>query len=680
MSNYKIALEKLSKLINPFNDETSMFFNTQGLIERLITENKIFPDKSLSLEDQKIKQLAYEISNYKEKEIVINLPIDGQINTVEDLITKELTNLYAAIYLQKEHIVAQITGNKKLAQDLLGINIDEPDNININPVESKRKVHFTVDPNMLVHTWADPDFIYNFIFAKNKTSDNFKDNLVEAFKMALPKVWDDNEFLKKIMDKDGSFIEVVTNNIDRQFKYRDNIFEITKERPKYFNKVWGNHHSGKEELQNLIENFSTLSSEVTEIKLQKYKTVERLKNEIFNDSDFVAGILTTRDMWHNELYDLVPEEVQYSKIVLDTIYAPKGKDDYSSPLDIAPHKSLPKKYTQDYEWIKDFTIKYGEHFNFSSIYSHYGQFKSDSFYVPLFSSWINDKDKILEMANSVKISDFYHVFKMIPIKLKHDDTLIDKFMKMSPNVFLELPEVKREDHLEKFLKEASYGILYEAIRQKKLNISEMIALDNRDIFVHLLQEGFYEFLKNPELPEKYKTDFNLLNQAKSAVDVIRSNEDTLVFDTLIDHEPYALQYVMKESSSFGSPIYKLPKKYHNNENILMAALQANATIPQKYYGNSEFCMKILLEFPKVAENIPSGHWYNDQFILNFCKSLDSGAIPKSVLPKIPAEITQLFSAFNITTKYAEFMENYLLNQRLHDDLEITPDRIKKKKI
>jgi hypothetical protein len=130
--NYEVSLNKLKKLVDPFNSsENENVQINKKEIKELLDNADIFVSPEDNNYTKFLKSLAYEVANYQPQEITISLPEDGQFNRVEDIVTNGLVNLYAAIYLGKETCVANITGNEKVVKTLLGVNLSKPDNIEV---------------------------------------------------------------------------------------------------------------------------------------------------------------------------------------------------------------------------------------------------------------------------------------------------------------------------------------------------------------------------------------------------------------------------------------------------------------------------------------------------------------------------------------------------------------------
>lgn len=673
--NYLISLEKILKIVHPFTDPESVFYQKEDRIKELLRNVNIFPDTDDSLEDKQLKALAYAIANYDNKEIALYIPSTGEIESIEEFIPSGFTQLAAATYLKHDTIVATLAGDAKLITELLKVDITKPDNIETLKLENNKdsNISWEVTPDMLQDTWGDPQFVIDYLYPC--PSDEFKTKIQEVFKLALPTLWDDPNFIKEIITIEPQFfyhLSHVNSPDTNNLKFKDSVYELVKENPQYFNLVWAAAYNSQDQLFYEIENLDTpldtysTNEDQQQQQQQRKKIAYQIKTQLYTNIDYVSDMLLNRKMWHDEVYKQLPEDVKFSPKLLDTIYLGDN-----SEIRICPHYRLTEKHLNDTEWLENFIVKYCDKLDTARLNNYKEKTFNKDYLKDLYSPWIGSKKKVLNMLSKVQGKQFYQFYKVLPAKLRVDDDIVKAFMDYSHNSFTLMEEETREPYIAQFINNVAEGIL----SSYALSNEEIFKIKDKNLLIKIIEKGHIDWLKNKDCPKEWKTDPELLEKVKTPGLLVSGfNPDMDILNALAKNKSAILNILGREKNIY----YHLPESLKSDEEILLGMLKIKIAVPQNFYAKKEFCLKAAMVNSDSCKDIPKQFWQEEIFIKRFFSLIDDKKISKNAIQQLPAEINQVLSAFNIKKDYSKFMDNFILNQKLQNTTNNKSNAVKTK--
>lgn len=672
--NYKVSLSQVTKVLNPFSEEMGELFINPNQIHELINSGKIFPENDDSEHIRFIKKIAYEVANYVPEEISISIPSEG-IDNPEELVTSGLVNLYAAIYLNKSNVVISFQGDEKIIETLFVVNLNNPDNIELPKKAKVERVTWTLVQDLLQTNWSDPEFVIDHIFYGNS---NIMNNMKEALALASSDMWDDSNFIENILNhkevKTVKLKDALKSNFPDEFFYTSGLYSLIYSNAQYFSNVWEAHFEPKIEL--LKDN---VPQEIwQQIPQHKKSLYQKIKSEIFTDLTKVCNIIL-----HSEgtgIYEILPKEIKYHKDLLDFIYNPQNplRPPEIKTIYVYPHAELEKQehLVQDYEWMKHYVINYSEHLQLDTIPGK----DNDNFssrmprFMTMFSSFLNNKERLLEICTDVKNERFYNVFKIIDPNLQEDKEVINAFMKVSPHTYRHLPENLKLDYVVEYINAIPNEILNQV---RMLSSEEITGIEDREVLKNLIVRGKNRWLTHKNCPQKWQEDLELLLLIQNPSELI-SDGNEKIFSTLIEDAASLIKILRDKPSLY----YKLPTELQNEKEIIHLVLQKNGNLPNHLFANKEFCIEALQITSNAFKRIPQGYWQEKNFVLDILEKIDTNKISSTVIEKLPQELTQIFTAFGVDKNYTNFLQNYLLNIELTQKFNNVEklEAIKKKKI
>lgn len=668
--NYLIPIKKITKLINPFENDGVFPFFEKTEVERLLSTNDIFVTKEDNSQTQLNKQLAYEIANYELKEITISLEEGSNFNHLEDIIKGNLINLVAAIYLKEENIVAQIKDPHKMSKKLLGVNLDEPDNIEIKQPKEVENFIWTVSKGLVKNTWGDTDFIINKLkSAKYKEGEERKEIIDEIIKLTDPDLWKDAAFIELLLNEDKYFI----NNMPEDFVYQNGCLNILIKDPEMFQVIW--HDTYKDIFIEYKKDPTFLIEAPNEIK----ETIKQIE-VAFLDEVFVHDILLTSSYDHKTLYSFLKDEIKYSKVILDLIYLEKITERTKVSIEyqnvdriyLDPHGDIPDIYKNDYNWIKVFINDYAKQIQFDRI-PGIGSYDEHKFDV-LLNSWINDKEKIMDMVNSIEDKHFYHIYKKLPKSLKKDKDIINVLIDKNIDFFHLLSEKEQAIYLIKYIEETE--------NLENWKSPHIFKIQDIEILKKIIDKGNCNWLTYDECDKKWQINEELIkyiwNNENQNIKKTRRNliDVNSIFKIIRNDKTMLYQLIDDMPSVYGW----LPIDKKNDPELALKVLENNidADVLQSLYSSRQFCIEVLSK--GISNHIPQGYWYEKDFLLQICNQVDMKKISSNVFSIAPKEINQLFEAYGINQQYEKFVNNYILNLELTKNLNTTEKTIGFKKV
>lgn len=671
--NYKVSISQVTKLLNPFSQDMGESFIDPKQIDSLINSGQLFAENEDSQHLRFIKKIAYEVANYQPEIISISIP-DEEITNPEDLVTSGLINLYAAIYLNHSEVVMSFKGDDKTIETLFGINLNNPDNIVFPKKETIERVTWTLVPELLQTNWSDQDFVINHIFYGNS---KVMVCIKEALTLAPVEMWADPQFIEAIFTHE-QLANVKLNNILKsdfpdEFFYTPGLYRLIYDNPTYFASVWSAHFEQKSEL--LKEN---VPNEILQLIPQHKKDFyAKIKNEILLDMTKVCKILLHSSS--TSVYDILPDSIKYHTDLLDFVYNPQNplRSDVKT-VDVYPHADLEKQHhlTQDYHWIKNFVVNYSRCLQLENIPSP----DNESFasrkpkFLSIFSSFLNSKERLLEICAETKNDQFYHVFKIIDVALQEDKQIIEAFMKVSVHTYRHLPEHLKLDYVVQYINAIPNEVLNQV---RMLSNTEIIGIDDREVLKNLITRGKCRWLLHENCPKKWQEDLELLLLITKPEELI-SDGNEKIFSTLIKDSTSLTKILCDKPNLY----HKLPQQLKNEKEIMHLVLKKNGDLPNHLFANKEFCIEALTINPNVFKKIPKGYWQEKRFVLDVLNKVDQKDINITILEKLPSDLTHIFTAFGIEKNYTNFLENYLLNIELTQKFSNQEklQAVKKKKI
>lgn len=668
--NYKIPLSKLDKFFNPFNDIHSPFYKKEEEIDVLLKTGNIF-NKGLMKDN--LKTLAYEIANYEPQKITISLH-EENITEIENIITVGLFNLYSAFYLKKQEVIVEIKGEEKVIHSLLGNDINNY--IVKEGLTASKKiemVNFSINKKLLEDTWGSINFVFKKLQDSLKLNNKDRENI---YKFIIPEMWENKDFIKLIF----SNYEIL--NKTYSYMFNDVVFEIIKEDLNQFRPLWNvvlyhRRDSIKkitkekyEENQNIYNELSIISSDkLSEEEYYKLSTSRsnifcyKVKSELIEDLDNAYELLKILDKWQDGLYEIFPQSIKYNEGILDFIY--------NNKISIYPNLYMEQEQYNDYNFIKNFLIKYSEKIPFNRILSTSETNGQTGEFDDLLSSWINDKQKVLELLDNIPTSHFARIYSLLNEPLRQDEDIIKTVLNINIDFYLEVPKSIRQKYKEDFILNGSD----EKRRNKSFPMEEILNIKDKELLINLLKAGNVNWLKNDNCLLKWKQDVELLNYIPTGHEFTHINKEDPLYETILKNKSLLIK-IITVSHSFYS---QLPKELKEDKDLLEIMADKYNYIPDKLFSSRKMCLEIIKKNQKLIEKVPMDYWYEKEFILGLALLVDQKNVSDSVFKYGPKEVVQLLNAFEINKNYEEFLSNYFLHQKLEVEVK-EKHNIKKNKI
>lgn len=695
--NYKIALSKLNKLFNPFDDKNSIFFESQDIITKYIEDNDIFTsdiyiDSNLKLKEDYInenyiqyKKLAYEIANYEPKQILIELK-EENFTDIESIISKGLLNLYAVFYKSTvnndiEEIIVQIEGNEKVIKSLLGNDIDNY--LTEEKVEDsflQQIVYYEVPKNFLEENLGNSEYVLSQL---EKTSSHVKQlNL----NLVLPNVWEDKGFIEKLF-KNYKSVEK-----SRAYILNDTFYEILKEDRNNFSDYWEKVirfyqkeiiNVTKEEYENqkkiymLLNSKNYIENNEEEILLNSKKIIfyYNVQQEFFENIDNLIDLIKSNKNWSFSFYETASFEKKFDKKLLDAIYNEAEVDEKTglAKTIIDPHYNLIQEQYSNYQYMKNFLVNYANKMDFHKIFSIVETRFQITEFNKIVSSFINDKEKVLDLINNINDKNFTRIYMLLPYNLKKDKDIIKTVLSQDINLYLDVPIECRQEYKKEFILNGSDNI----ISNKEFKVEEIINIPEKSLLEKLLKAGNTHWLKTIDCPLKWKQDSSLLDLINNVSNFTAVKAENPLYKTILSNKNFLKKLVIYSRSFYNN----LPDEYKEDKELLDIMALVHSYIPSKHFSNRKLCLEALLTDQKYIVLIPKPFWYEREFILGVAKAVDKNLINKNIFqqPDVPKELNQLLIATNVNKDYEDFFSSYFIHQKLENTVE-TKKIINKKKI
>lgn len=663
--NYQVSVNKIKELFNPLEDRIFPVDISYTTIERLLNTHDIFPEN----ENDIARTIAYRVANYELRELNIVIPYNLDKNNKQEcasIFIGGIIDITAAIYLGQSHVICTIEGDSLIVKKLLDIDLENPDNIALEESDdTSDKITWKLDETMLVNTWGDKEFILSYFITGSAT---YEMKIKALINFMPSKLWEDSQFLCDLfltsVDKNNTaYIKEITK-IQPEILNKESFFEAATKDKRMFYLLWSNHYlpmfnlalHSQESYQHLAMPY--LSYE----RIQELKPLmNKVKETFLNDETTVTKLLQSISFYSERGHTLkyIEPDILLQPSILRQL---KEVMQYFNIK-----KSVPEQYLQNFDWLKDFFVILSGNLNLHNL-KNSGKERNDLSI--FFASWINDKDKVLEMLNVVKDSEMANLYYILPEKLKFDHELINTLITKNPLIFISLPESIQPNYIELYIEHASL-VNY-------LPVELFSKISNRESMKKLVSKGYDKWIGNTNLPKKLAYDVELLTCLPNITKEHLDEE----FILMIEQDNNNITNIMKKYHG----LYEhLSKKKQRDCYIALHALAANYTeLDPIVYNSKGFCLTAIELQPKVVDKIPKPYWNDKGFVIKLLAKIDEGKIPSKVLIHAPKELVHLLSFFEIQSNYSGFLQNYFLNNKLESQLnnkndEVKP-QIKKKKI
>ena len=636
--NYNISVKKLAKLANPYNPDHQLFSEsiTKKEVETALAKNAIFSNNSPK--DKILADIAYRVSNYYPEEISIIL--DTGIN-----ISHGLIDLAAAIYRNEKTIVGMVEGDKPLVKALLGVDLGKPSNIVLPKEPTGEPFNWEINQSLLENTWGDPEFLLGKM--SGLKGERLEAAVIEIVELATPEIWSDPQFVEKLLNTHYNMVELLPK---KAFEY-PLVLDLIKNQPEDFLKAWDKSY--KEQWQEEVEQSDIPNTYQLKNEDINNPIIFKIKTEILSDKEFIKKLLKSHNNG-DKIYPYCTVEMQYDWDILETIYKSR-RSDGTNKLYIYPEEYPPEEYTKDNNWTKEFLVRFGDVI-----------LSSDTSVTKLSKAWIENKQDVLEVVDQCPHKEIYYLYKILPPKLKDDAQVVQVFYKKSPSVFYDLSTDDKREYLVDFMSSGK--------KFATKDIPLVLEMDNRDLLVKLLAQNHYSWLESKDCPNKWKEDADLIIKSGSGLRWLLS--DSKIMATLTKNTDILIQAVGEHEELYG----RLSSEKCRIPEVALANIAAGRGADSALFNSKSFCLEALTKGTHITKNIPDQFWNSTEFLLTVCRGVDQDKISNDVFNKGPARVLKMFEAFSITDNYEKFINGYILNTKLNENLTANATKVKKNKI
>lgn len=669
--NYSIPLNKLEKLVNPFNDNTLGYKITESDIKATINYGDIFTKPDDKGKDKVIKQIAYKVMNYEPEEIVVNLSLENIENSNGKIVETGLVDLAAAIYRKEKNIIGQIHGEQEVIKKLLNVDINKPDNMKLKEFTSQEFIWEAITG--LADNWADPDFVANRIKA-NYNSFKPQECYREVHQLIQPEIWENIQFYKNLNKFHDSFINYMPKEALFSFALTDYVIESPNKLftlwDAGYEKVWIALYEQKEQSK-IHSDYKNPTFE--QLIPEEYKEVvkhnmEKIRQHIFNDKE-KALILVNDKVRCGKFYHCFADSIKYDFDILEVLhkFEKESENFYKPNLNVI--KNLPEEYSNNFDWIKEFLTKYSLLLKWNTLPQYYEKSSFDK----LLSSWSSDKDKVIDIISSVHNNpDIFFLYTVLPKDIKNDQEVINTFLKKYPQIFEELTQSQKLEVLPQCLENYNFITSNTTIENDLIH-----QIADKEILLKIVKMNKTDWFFNKK-SEKWHSDKDLLVEIAKKTSYVTTYSGTRQYITGLSKEQH------KEIVEVNKDYYQdLPFELKNDPEIALIYLreskEVNRVVSQLYLSK-DFCLKAITISDQAINKIPEPFWRQKDFALEYCKGLDNGTISKKTIVSAPKYVSHLFDSADVTENYTGFMNSYFLNLKLKENLPQKDIQKNKKKI
>jgi hypothetical protein len=611
---YKAPLSKIKKLANPF--EQVAFKDTQFPLE---TEQiKAAIDSNNIFEDENESPLQ----NYTRKIAYMVSNYDEQIITINLesnssgwIVEQGSEYLAATIYKGVKYILADIKGSEKSILSLFG----EMEIVQDVPSDKKDEL---INWNNIppVSAWSNIKYIEPLIVKGLEQG-----NLRQVLASIEPSVWEDPLQLKNIVISLRGVVKFLPQHVLES----EGLVEAVKDDYVAFGTLWTLYYKDNYNTDNLIS--------------------KAIKEKVFSNADMCVNLLSY-SYKVGFLYNFFSDEVKNDPNVIEKLY--KEPTDQKL-IDLLTPKSFEKE-----ENVLKFLRKVP-----------YCHLESKEY---IYKDWINNKEKLITFLHDKDIACMGSFYEHIPQTIKEDKDFILACIPKYQGVIKDLSHKQLKDMdiikciiSNKATKEIPDDIIY-SLKDKE--IIERAIKDNYKILLNintpkkwLLNDDFIASIPSEhlhQLPEKIVNKY------------LFSEENCL---HAIDNHPEI--YKILSDNARANPVIALQllDKVDNIKELLPLL----DLIPKSLWSNKEFCLMGMTNMNAI-NFVPAPFFKHKDFLVNFFERIDENKISNKIISFIPLEIQGVLEENKIDSNYSDFLNSYLLQQKLNTNLDDKPARRKTK--
>lgn len=631
--NYKVPLKKLVKILNPFEQT---LVNSQQIdkltVKSYLKSHDIFGELPWAKE----KHVASMVANYYPQEIVLHIP--EQISNPEEMLISGGYDLAAAIYRNEEYIVASISGDEKIIKKLLGISLAKPDNIELPLKPEVIPFKWDINFNLKQESWADIDFVIG----------KLKENWEENIRFIDEPLWHNPQFLKTLLSEDKNIKNFIW---PKELKTDEMLFAIIKSNPHEFKDWWNSTYQrwfDNEKNDGYYGNYK--------ITQKQKKIMQRIRNEIFSDADYVLKLFEAEYGWqsHRSNYDrYISDEVFFNEKIIDFVAKKKEeesgkKDSFSKFFSHMNHLDrVPEHLAQDNEWMRSFLAKY---LKFQSGYH------SDTIPKNLYSNWIKNKDEVLKNLETINTPVFSRLYKHLPVSLKRDKEINEKFLEKFPFLLPIMPDEYRQDEkrLFTYLNTCDHSLaseILEIIYQKK----------DKELMKEVLRVN-HDLLFKKECPEELMFDIELVKivAQKDRLSFLNKKQESILFGK----KEYAIEIVQYSHYTYE----KLSSELKLDRDIALKNIEHHGKCEIQLLADKQFSIEALRTNQDITKHIPKQYWYEKDFVFAVCQAIDEELCNSEIFTMAPVEVKTFFDSYKVESDFTNFISKYLVQQKLTHEL------------
>jgi hypothetical protein len=669
---YQVATHKLEPLL--YVDENQRFI-TEEQIEQAVAQGDIFPlspDDGLNF----VRSVAYLIINPENIAVAIAINMGFAEKGELPEITAGKNALAAQIYLQKNHIYADVTGSEKSMVALLDIDLkndvvshDIVQEINaqfedVSPV-SWKKISENVQDN-----WSDMDYI----ITQFEENDSF--SLNEKIHLIPESLWENHNFILKLLDTDRAL-----NQIPLDIAMKPTTISALSQKPRALDILWGQYYhflflEEKSSRDNDIWNQSYAEKENYKkfnnneyIKANK----EALKNyflETLNSEAMLAQIKIIDNYPSNHklaiLY-LLNDENKARPEVMDVVVTTLGSTSISGRQEL--YGSVWTFFSRSA--FADGTLVaaiLGKTEDLTSINS------ADDY---IWEGWIENKEKVVDVLDSLNANDemysyafdsIVRLFSNLPKALLSDKDVALRLMPKATGLYARLPDFLQYDNevIDAFLDKAKdYQV-------RTLSSNHFFTLTDKEQIkkvVSLLPET----MSYKNCPYTWKNDTDIVIHLKSKMFDKEYHIPPKVIEDIITDKDKCMQLINADSQCYEHLSHRmkvLPEialsyitESYNREKETVQKIPAQAWL------SKEFCLQALIH-EELAAYVPQPFWNEKGFVLKVMQGIDDYNYQPEILKFAPRELVQILDGVGVIKgQYLNVIKKQLFHYELSHKIE-----------
>lgn len=671
MAIYQIPLKKLKNIANPFEQHSVI---TEGkpmdkkLVQDMIERAHVFEDDEDSDYIKCHRQAAFEYLNPTPNHFI---QIDLEKNDNGWIVTQGLKYLVVAFLKNLEHVDIDIVGDEKKIKALFGKNVQLSEKKYEPEEHVDFKFNWEVNEISLKHSWENNDFILSQIkqahYAKKEKSQ------VNPVLQFIPEYkWEEEEFLNKVIPElTYQDFNSLSDSVKTSFKIADLCQDVH-----IFKKMWSSVYSELFKEKKIYDE-AELSSQEKELK-------SYLLNTVFTSFELCKKIISysSYSTEAQESYRFFSREVQTHPEIVNLMIDKmrKNKNEYGAFSTLV--EDLPEELFKDinvvYEVIKDQSLS---SLRLNPQKTHGGEKEHSKIY----KFWIDDKEKILQLNGMFYTTNFMTpFFNYMPTALKEDKDFILEMLKRNPGIY-PLLKSKEKNNLEIF---SSYIEHVEKIGEVPSKL--LFRIKEPELIKKIIHDQ-PSCLSSPDCPQEWleNNDYLLSLPTDAYKEYFQTVPKKIISKVLSDPDNCVHIFKKKENNHYSEIYNKLSNTIKLNHEVTLSYISSSQykeqtlnTIPKQLWGNKEFCLKALETTKFATRHIPKQFFNQEDFILGFCKILDSDSNDvQDMLTMVPKEIKKFLDTVKIDGSIHDYMKSYMFNSRLQKEIPKEGEKpVKKNKI